>query len=82
MKKKPSSPHLVIEQPISVLNWSLKADFPGLSFGPYVEVLNVDKRIADILRQAARDHPLLQQVYARVPKGRGLRGLMDHLREA
>ena len=53
-----------------------------LAFGPYVDVLNVDKRIAELLRQASKTHPLLETVYKRVPEKRGLRGLLDHLRTA
>jgi len=52
-----------------------------LAFGPYVEVMNVDKRIADLLRQAAKHHDLLQKVYRRVPEGRGIAGLLAHLRK-
>lgn len=50
-----------------------------LGFAPYVEVLNVDKRVADLLRQAATGHTLLRAVYDRVPTGRGLAGLIAHL---
>ena len=50
------------------------------AFGLYVDVLNVDKRIAEILRQAANDHPLLRRVYATVPKKRGFSGMLDSLR--
>ncbi len=52
-----------------------------LAFGPYVEVVNVDKRIADLLRQAAHDHDLLSRVYERVPKARGLAGLIAHMKK-
>ncbi len=51
-----------------------------LNFGPYVDVMNVDKRIADLLRQASSVDPLLAQVYRRVPTGRGLRGLVERWR--
>lgn len=51
-----------------------------LSFGPYVDVLNVDKRIAELLRQAAGESTLLNQIYRRVPTGRGLAGLIDRLK--
>lgn len=51
-----------------------------LNFGPYVDVVNVDKRIADLLRQASSAHPLLGELYQKVPKRRGLKGLVEHLR--
>jgi hypothetical protein len=50
------------------------------AFGLYVDVLNVDKRIAEILRQAAKAHTLLGQVYAAVPNERGFSGLLTRLR--
>lgn len=52
-----------------------------LGFSSYVEVMNVDKRIAELLRQAACDHQLLKKVYERVPRGRGLQGLVERLRK-
>ncbi len=51
------------------------------SFGLYVDVLNVDKRIADIIRQAAREHPLLETLHKRIPKRRGFDGLVLALRQ-
>ena len=51
------------------------------SFGLYVDVLNVDKRIADIIRQAAREHPLLETLNKRIPKRRGFDGLVLALRQ-
>jgi hypothetical protein len=50
------------------------------AFGLYVDVLNVDKRIAEILRQAAKNHALLRRVYAAVPQARGFSGLLERLR--
>jgi hypothetical protein len=38
------------------------------SFGPYVDLINVDKRIADALRQISRQHELLLQVYERAAR--------------
>ena len=52
-----------------------------LDFGLYVDVINVDKRIADLLRQAAGGHPLLRRVYGRIPQGRGMSGLLKHLQK-
>jgi hypothetical protein len=52
-----------------------------LAFSPYVDAVNVDKRIADMLRQAARHQPLLSMVYDRIPKRRGIPGLVEHLRK-
>jgi hypothetical protein len=50
------------------------------AFGLYVDALNVDKRMAELLRQAAKDHALLRQVHAKVPAERGLSGLLKSLR--
>jgi hypothetical protein len=52
-----------------------------VGFGLYVDVLNVDKRIAELLRQAGGHHALLQQVYRRVPLDRGLAGLIQRLKQ-
>jgi hypothetical protein len=51
-----------------------------LSFSPYIDVLNVDKRVAELLRQAATSHEILNRVYQRIPPGRGFKGLVDHLK--
>ncbi len=51
-----------------------------VGFGPYVDVINVDKRIADALRQASRKHSLLKLIYDRVPKRRGFIGLVEAMR--
>src|SRR5260370_38414234 len=50
------------------------------AFGLYVDVLNVDKRIAEILRQAAKNHTLLRQVYDSVPEKRGFSELLGRFR--
>lgn len=50
------------------------------SFGPYLDVLNTDKRIAEMLKQAGRKDQLLLSVYQRVPERRGLKGLIETLR--
>lgn len=50
------------------------------SFGPYVDLLNADKRIAEMLKQASRQNQLLLQVYRRVPEHRGLKGLIEALK--
>jgi hypothetical protein len=50
-----------------------------VAFGPYVDVLNVDKRVAEILRQAGQRSTLLQSVRARVPTKAGLSGLIEGL---
>jgi hypothetical protein len=52
-----------------------------VGFGLYLDVLNVDKRIAELLRQAGGHYALLQQVHQRVPPGRGLAGLIDKLKQ-
>jgi len=51
------------------------------SFGLYVDILNVDKRIADIIRQAARTYPLFKILHERIPKRRGFDGLVLALRQ-
>lgn len=51
------------------------------SFGLYVDILNVDKRIADIIRQAARICPLLKILHERIPRRRGFDGLVLALRQ-
>jgi len=51
------------------------------SFGLYVDILNVDKRIADIIRQAARICPLLKILHERIPRQRGFDGLVLALRQ-
>jgi hypothetical protein len=48
-------------------------------FGLYVDILNVDKRITHLLRQAGPSHELMLQVYKRVPERPGLSGLLDAL---
>jgi hypothetical protein len=50
------------------------------AFGLYVDVLNADKRIAEMLHQASRKNSLLLQVFKRVPKKRGFSGLLDALK--
>ncbi|MEK7683914.1 MAG: hypothetical protein AAB466_00675 [Verrucomicrobiota bacterium] len=50
------------------------------AFGLYVDLLNVDKRIAELLRQAGSSPGLLLQVYKRVPRKHGLSGLLDALK--
>jgi hypothetical protein len=51
------------------------------SFGLYVDMLNVDKRIADIIRQAAGTYSLLKILHERIPKRRGFDGLVLALRQ-
>jgi hypothetical protein len=53
-----------------------------VGFGLYVDVLNVDKRVAECLRQAAGHHALILQVYRRVPVERGLAGLIARLKSS
>jgi|GEM_PF-7075745 len=50
------------------------------SFGLYVDVLNADKRIAEMLEQASRKSSLLLQVHKRVPKKRGFAGVLEALK--
>jgi hypothetical protein len=53
-----------------------------VGFGLFVDVLNVDKRVAECLRQAAGHDALIQQIYRRVPLGRGLSGLIERLKSS
>ena len=53
-----------------------------VEFGPYVDLLNVDKRIADVLRRTAQHNPLLRKVYERVPSERGIKGVLSALKKA
>lgn len=49
-------------------------------FGPYLDVVDVDKRTADCLRQVAQTHPTLKIVYDKVPKNRGFKGFVEALK--
>jgi len=56
------------------------------SFGPYVDVLHVDKRTKGFLKELAqgRDVPhqeLFQQVFQKAPRRNGLEGLVEAIRE-
>jgi hypothetical protein len=47
------------------------------AFGLYVDVLDVDKRIVEMLQQSSRENSLLLEVFKRVPKKRGLIGVLE-----
>jgi hypothetical protein len=49
------------------------------SFGPYVDILDCDKRTADCLRQASGHHETIRRVFGKVPKARGFRGLIESI---
>ena len=53
-----------------------------VGFGLFVDVLNVDKRVAECLRQAAGHHAIIAQIYRRVLVGRGLSGLIERLKSS
>jgi hypothetical protein len=50
------------------------------AFGLYVDMFNVDKRIADNLQKASRKNSLLLQVFSRVPNKPGFIGVLDALK--
>lgn len=52
------------------------------SFGVYVDLIDVDKRIAELLRQASKTNSLCLMVFQRVPKKRGIASLLDAMKAA
>jgi hypothetical protein len=49
------------------------------SFGPYLDVIDVDKRTRDSIKKASRRHPLLAAVLKKVPDRSGFGGLVEFL---
>ena len=50
-------------------------------FGPYVDVLNVDKRISEMIKQCAKHSDLFKLVLSKVPLERGFTGLVSALKD-
>jgi hypothetical protein len=57
------------------------ADRHIASFVPYIDLINVDKRIAEIFRQLNKQNKLFFEAYKRVPKKPGLPGLIEALKK-
>jgi hypothetical protein len=49
------------------------------SFIPYVDLVNVDKRVREIFRQLSRENQLFSEAYKRVPEKPGVPGLIEAL---
>jgi hypothetical protein len=51
------------------------------SFAPYVDLINVDKRVAEMFRQLSGENQSFSEIYKRVPEKRGLPGLIEALKK-